>query len=186
MADLAAQEDVVNVLGRALTTSEEARVGHALSKASGMFRREAQREFTAGTSTVRLKVNGGRVYLSEPVASVSTVIGSDESPVPFTREGQWLVTELSSAQFVTVTYSHTGDVPDLVRDAVAEIAARALTTDDSARAGATQVQDTAGPFSRNRTFAAWAVGGQVLLSPDDKALARSYRPKVPTVWVMRP
>lgn len=187
MVDLATQEDVENVLGRALTSSEEARLGHALSKASGMFRRRAQRLFEAGTSTVRLKVNGDKVFLPEPAASVATVVDEAGDAVEFTADGQWLTTVgLSSARFVTVTYTHTGDVPDLVRDAVAEIVARSLTIDESARSGATQTQDTAGPFQQGRTFAAWAVGGQVLLSPDDKALADSYRPRVPTVWVMQP
>ena len=35
-------------------------------------------------------------------------------------------------------------------------------------------------------IAAWAVGGQVLLSPDDLALARSFRKRPPRLRVMIP
>ena len=54
-----------------------------------------------------------------------------------------------------------------------------------ARAGMTQFQKTAGPFQEGGTFAAWAVGGQVLLSPADAAVAQSFRPtRLPSTVVL--
>ena len=77
--------------------------------------------------------------------------------------------------YVVVTYRHGGEVPPDVRGAVAGAVQRVLGTDPEATQGATQVTDSAVVFSRTRQFASWAVGGQALLSPDDLALARSFR-----------
>lgn len=181
---LASLEDVVALLGRDLTTAEEGRATAVLAKASALFRREAGQTFTPGSSRVRLKVNGGRVYLPErPVVDVTSVTDDDDSAVEFTRRGQWLDTCRRSHEFVTVAYDHGGEVPDLVRWTLAEIAKKILTLAPEAEQGAASVSRTAGPFAENVTYAAWAVGGQTALSPDDAALARTFRPQVPTVWV---
>lgn len=179
---LASLEDVVALLGRDLTSAETIKATALLAKASALFREEAGRLFAAGTSTVRLKANGGRVYLPEPIASIGSVVDDRGAPVAYVRRGQWLDTRLGSDAFVTVEYAHTADVPELARWTVAEVAVTVLTLAPSAASGITQSTTSAGPFSVSETYAAWAVGGKAALSPADTATARTFRPKVPTVW----
>lgn len=190
VVQLASQEDVEASAGRALTSDEAARVDAILDKLSELFRREAKQLFTAGESTVRLKVNGGRVPLPQrPVVAVASVVDDDGESVEFTRLNQWLTVRdahhcaLPSDAFVTVGYSHGGDVPDVVRLSIADAARQVLMIDRNAVAGVTQHGETTGPFSAQSTYAVWAQGGSARLSPDDVNLARSYRVKVPTVWV---
>lgn len=187
VSQLATATDVVAALGRALTSVEAVRVEPILDKASEMFRRRSRQQFTAGTSTVRLKSNGGKVYLPQlPVTSVTTVVDDNAVAVVYTQVDQWLTVDLGSDAFVTVTYDHGGVVPDLVRLAIADLARRVLGLSVQAVAGMSQYSETKGPFSESGTFAAWAVGGQTMLSPDDKELADSYKVRVPSVVVMQP
>jgi len=185
VVQLASSTDVAEALGRDLTSDEEARVGAILDKASELFRRRSGQQFTPGTSLVRLKVNGGKVYLPQrPVVSVDSVTDDDGNAIEHTLFGQWLTTCLSSHRFVRVTYSHGAEeVPDLVRLCIAEIAAKVLSISPKARAGITQGTTTTGPFTDTETYATWAIGGQTMLAPDDDKFALSYRLKVPTVWV---
>lgn len=184
MVQLASISDVEAVLGRTLTAGEATRAGVYLDKASELFRRRSGQQFTPGESTVRLKVNGGKVHLPQrPVTAVASVTDDDGNAVEFDRLGQWLTVPLISHHFVRVQYSHGGEVPTLVRLTVAEIAAKVLSVSDNARQGITQMSSTQGPFTDSFTYASWAVGGQTMLSPDDAATAESYRVRTPTVWV---
>src|SRR5699024_4919259 len=108
------------------------------------------------------------------------------APVEWSLHNQWLTVPLMSHEFVTVTYSHGGDVPDLVRLTVADVVATVLSLDPGAIAGVSQESQNAGPFTRSRTYASWAQGGRARLAPEDLAVAKSFRSKTPTVWVMRP
>lgn len=194
MDSLASVEDVALELGRDLTTAEEDRVVGVLAKASMLFRREARREFTAGGATTRLKVEGGRVRLPQsPVTDVTTVVDDDGTEVDFesTEDVQWITVTrsgetLGSHEFVTVTYEYGADIPDEVRIAVAEIAARVLRIPAQAAAGSASTQRSAGGFQETNTYAAWAVGNATTLSPEDKALARSYRYRGTKVIVCQP
>lgn len=186
MAELSPLADdgaVVEVLRRDLTPFEEDRLAGVLSKLSALFRREARRTFAAGTTTVRLKSNGGRIHLAErPVESVDLVVDDHGRQVAWARHGQWLVTPLTSAEFATVTYSHGDGVPDEVRIAIAEAAAQIVSVDPTAvPAGVERITEAAGPFSRSTTYAAWATNGRSVLSDDDRALARSFRATVPRI-----
>lgn len=69
----------------------------------------------------------------------------------------------------------TGEVPEAVRLRVAAISAKMLGIPEEARAGISQLSKTTGPTTDSVTFAGWALGGQVSLSPDDLRFARSYR-----------
>lgn len=180
---LAGVDDVVEVLRRYLTLAEEDRLVGVLLKLSALFRREARRSFAAGVTTVRLKANGGRIHLAErPVESVDAVTDDRGRQVTWTRQGQWLVTPLTSAEFATITYTHGGEVPDDVRIAIAEAAAQIVAVDPAAvPAGAERVTEGAGPYSRSTTYSAWATTGRADLSPEDRTLARSYRTKMPRV-----
>jgi len=174
---LASSVDVAAVLGRDLTAEEAARADAILDKASELFRSVSGQQFTAGDSAVRLRVRGGdTVFLPQrPVVSVEAVTDDDEVDVEYTRFKQSLTLEGSSVSWVRVEYTHGGDVPDAVRLAVAEIGAVVLRVDESALGGASQVQETVGPFSKQASYAAWAQGGATRLAPDDERLARSFR-----------
>ena len=192
---LATKADVEAIIGRPLTKAEATRVAPILVKLSGQFRKIARQDFTDGTSTVRLKVNGGTVVLPQrPVVSITSVMDDFGRAVPFTlNSGTALVSDpdhpqipLDSSQFVTVTYSHGGDIPDVVVQAVADTARSVLQINPDASSGVQQTSITTGPFNEQSTFATWAQGGKATLSPDDVALAKSYRVKAPAVWVTRP
>ncbi len=175
---LASADDVEALLGRDLTSSEEAQVEALLVQASGLFRKAAGRDFTAGRFTNRLKVNGGEVRLpNSPVIVIHAVTDDAGSGLPYTAYDTTLtVPGLLSHQFVRVDYEAGGDIPELVALTVAGMVVRLLTVDPLAKSGFTQYQETTGPFSEGGTFAAWAVGGQMMLSPSDTAVAQSFRP----------
>jgi hypothetical protein len=182
---LAVEADVVAALGRALTSEEQSRLPGILLKASALFRYEAKQDFTEGRSQPRLKVNGGRVYLPQrPVTTVHSAVDDCGDAVEYERKDQWLTTCLGSTSFVTVDYEHgSATVPDLVRLTIAEIGSKVLSVPASARQGSSGYTKTAGPFTEQWQYAGWAQGGQTGLSPDDLAIARSFRVRVPTVHV---
>ncbi|AHH20851.1 putative bacteriophage protein [Nocardia nova SH22a] len=192
MDPLATAQDVETQLGRDLTETEQARVEGILAKASDLFRRKARQDFTLGESTVRLKSNGGEIRLEqEPVTAVTTVVDDCGAAVDHRWAGQllWVTRNgcpLGSHEFVTVTYSHGGEVPDLVRQTIAEVVARVLNVDSRALSGVVTATETTGPFSETLTYAGWAVGGQTMLSPADEAIALSYRYPGGQTIVLRP
>ncbi|MEZ5110919.1 MAG: hypothetical protein R2732_05390 [Microbacteriaceae bacterium] len=181
---LASEDDVEDAFGRDLTISERARVGAVLDKASELFRLEAGQMFTPGETTARVKVNGGRAFLRQsPVVAVATVTDDAGVPVPFTVFKQWLTVPKRSHEFVIVEYSHGGDVPDLVRLTIADVARQVLSINPNAAEGVSQYSETTGPFTEQFTYASWAQGGAARLAPDDLAVARSFRRRIPNVWV---
>lgn len=185
---LASPEDVAAALGRALTTSEQLQVDAFLAQASELFRKVAGRTFTPGRKTSRLKVNGGEVRLPEtPVTEVHQVTVDDGAIITYTRFDSTLTVPLRSHSFVRVDYSFgTSDIPELVKTTVAAMAARVFNIDPLAKGGLSQFQTTTGPFSDGGTFATWAVGGQVMLSPADAAVAASLRsPRLSNTVVLR-
>jgi hypothetical protein len=186
LTQLAAAPDVEALLGRVLTAEEAAKVEAILDKLSEQFRRHARQQFTPGTSTVRLKADGGRIYLWErPVTEVTTVVDDDGDAVDYEQVGQWLHVDVDSSTFLTVTYDHGAEiVPDLVRLTVADAARQALLIDAAAQVGAVQSTEAAGSVSQSRTYATWAQGGKAMLSPDDIATARTFRPRVPRIRVL--
>ncbi|WP_336630006.1 MULTISPECIES: hypothetical protein [unclassified Microbacterium] len=176
--NLASSTDVSALLGRDLTSAEAAQVEALLTQASALFRMASRRSFTAGESLVRLKVNGGEVRLPEtPVVNVSAVTDDDGNPVPFTQFQGTLTVPLLSHRFVRVAYTHGSDaVPELVVSTVAGMVARVMSIDPKAKSGVVQHQTTATPYSENDTYASWAIGGQVMLSPADMDVAKNMRP----------
>lgn len=180
-APLATLEDVVEALGRDLTSSEAAQVDAKLKQASGLFRKEARQIFTQARSTRRLKVDGGEVRLPEsPVVAVHSVTDDEGYAIEWCELfGVAFRVPLRSHRFVRVDFTHGYDaeeIPELVVTTVAAAVARVFDTDTRARAGLSQFQESTGPFSEGGTFAAWAVGGEVTLSPAELDTARSFRP----------
>ncbi len=172
---LATSADVVSVLGRDLTEIESARVDAILDKASELFRIRSRQEFTDGVSLVRLRVLDGTIRLTQrPVVSVESVETLDGVGVEFTLFASEVRVDSSEA-FLNVAYTHGGEVPDVVRLCIAEVAKRVLVIPEMANAGMNQFSQTTGPFNESGTFANWAVGGQTMLAPDDLALADTFK-----------
>lgn len=196
MADLATADDVALALGlanaAALSTAQSLRVAGLLSRVSREFRREAERTFTPGTSTVRLLTVAGRVHLAETVEDVDDVAAvtlrdcnNDVVELAYELDGQDLIVEnngrrLPSGVAVTVTYTHTAAVPESVVADVAAIVARHLTV-DPATASAKELY--AGPFREVRSESAYSTA---LLTEEECGLARSYRHPATAIIIQKP
>ena len=176
VVQLASSEDVVAALGRELTSLEGARVGVILDKASELFRLHSGQQFTEGRSTQRLKVNGRKVRLTQrPVTAVVSVKDDDGNEYEYTRLDSVLTIDLRSHSFVRVAYEHGGEVPDLVRMTIADVAKMVLSIGTKAVEGHSQYAETTGPFTESGTYATWAIGGATRLSPDDIAFAKTFK-----------
>lgn len=180
--------DIEAALGRELRDEEKTRALFVADKLSAAFRQSARQTFTVETYTHRLKVDrGGRVFPTRaPLVKVRAVVGDDGQPIPYEQRHGFITVAAPASEFVVVTYdAGLSEVPAAVRLQLADSARRILLIPDAAAQGATQSTDTTGPFTQSRQYATWAVGGQALLSPDDQALADSYRPRrAGHVWVM--
>lgn len=174
MTDLATTTDVADGLGRSLTPDETTRAAALLKRASARFRKRARQQFTPGTSTVRVQSRNGSLRLQQwPVTAVTTIVDDDGAAITgWSWTSGQVVRDLPRCAWLTVTYEHGGVVPDDVIEVVCGMVTRVLNASPGAAAGATL--EGTGPFQVS--YAAWAVGGQVLLSPEDKAVADSYRP----------
>lgn len=196
MDPLAAPADVALALGLededSFTAAQTNRVDGLLVRVSRRFRREAEREFTPGTTTLRLITVGGSVHLPDSVEGVDDVTSAtmtdchgDIVELTYTVEGQQLSLErngypLPSGIPVSVTYTHTAEVSAEVTADVAAIVARLLTVDPSD----SKVKDRqAGPF--RESYADW-VSDAVLFTEEDCETARSYRYPTPNVIIQRP
>jgi hypothetical protein len=130
---------------------------------------------------VLLRVTAGHVVLPQrPVVSVESVQRdcSPTEPIPFDLyKSRLTVHYVRSGELVRVQYTHGGEVPDLVRLTVAEVAKKVLSICKQAQAGVVKASSTDGPFTDSVTYATWAQGGQTMLAPDDAAIAASFRVK---------
>lgn len=176
VVQLATSADVVAALGRALTSDESAKVGAILDKASELFRGRSGQQFTSDTSTVRVRNRAGIVTLPQrPAVSITSVVDDDGAVLVYKFTTKSQITVSSTEKYVTVTYSHGGAVPDMVRLTVAEIAKKVLSISPDAAKGITASMHTTGPFTDQESYATWAQGGQTMLSPSDDLIALSYR-----------
>ena len=196
MSDLATADDVAKALGLedgdSLSEAQSLRVDGLLARVSREFRREAERVFTPGTTTVRLLTVAGRVHLTETVESVDQIQSvtmkncyGDTVNVDYVLDGQDLCLEvngypLHSGVEVTVTYEHTADVPADVVAAVAGIVARHLTLDPNL---GPVTEMYAGPFRQR--YADW-VNKTALLTEEECEIARSYRYPASNIIIQRP
>lgn len=173
---LATIADVEARLGRDLTVAETAKATAYLEDASALFVARAQQEFEVSESRVRLFPNDGIVRLFQrPVISVISVEDLNGNPVDYTWDGFQTLYDVWSYQPVIVEYEHgSADIPADVVAVVAGMVARTLSISPEAAAGVQQ--QTAGPFSQS--YAAWAVGAQVMLSPAEQGVADAYRSKM--------
>jgi hypothetical protein len=172
---LATIEDVEARLGRVLTTAEESKALAWLNDASAMFVQRAVQKFEVSESRVRLFPRDGVVRLVQrPVIEVIEVTDIDGAEIEFTFDGHQSIYELGSYSPVIVEYEHGSEfIPDDVVAVVAGMVVRTLNIPQDAASGIQQ--QTVGPFSQS--YASWAVGGQVLMSPSDIEVANYYREK---------
>ena len=121
-----------------------------------------------------------------PLVEVLAVFTDEGAPVKYEKRHGHIYVRAWCTDFVVVTYTAgLSEVPAAVRLQLADSVRRILLIPDAAAQGATQMTETTGPFTQNRQYATWAVGGQAILSPDDQALADAYRPRrAGHVWVM--
>ncbi|WP_074848313.1 hypothetical protein [Gordonia westfalica] len=87
----------------------------------------------------------------------------------------WLTVGCDSSRFLTVTYSHGGEVPPRVKNAVAEMVIRALVTPEEVMAGARSLTDSAGPISQTTAWSVRAPNSGLQMSESDLKLAASFR-----------
>ena len=170
---LATIADVEARLGRSLTAGETTKATAWLTDASAMFVQRAIQKFEVSESTVRLFPRDGIVRLVQrPVIEVVSVTDLDGTAIDFTWDGFQSLYDLGSYTPVTVNYEHgSADIPDDVVAVVAGMVVRTLQIPADAAAGIQQ--QSVGPFSQS--YANWAVGGQVLMSPADIQVANTYR-----------
>lgn len=178
-------------LGRAMTYQEWETAQSYSALAASAFLTEAfgtstDYGFGTGTATQRLRVDGGTVTLPyRRVTAVEQVTDDNDHPVTYRwkkNRPQYLQT--SSRRFVTVTYRWQLDMPESVPKLLAGTVARALQASPEAKQGAQSISKTVGPFSGSIQFATWAVGGQVMLSPEEKRAAKQFSPiSSPHSWL---
>jgi hypothetical protein len=172
---LATIADVEQRLGRALTAAELPKAKAWLEDASALFVQRATQQFEVGESRVRLFPRDGVVRLIQrPVIEVSSVKDLDGVEIDFTFDGHQSIYDLGSYSPVIVEYEHgSEDVPADVIAVIAGMVVRTLQIAPDAVSGVTQ--QAVGPFSQS--YASWAVGGQVMLSPAEEKVANAYREK---------
>jgi hypothetical protein len=182
---LATLDDLEARLGRKLDAE---RAASLLVDASATVRAYAGQQFSAGTSTVRLKAHRGKVRLPQrPVVAVTAVDDVDGNTLSFTWDaGDSVIVAGSGGAlnafeiepfrtgrpvWVDVTYDHGFDaVPDDIVAVVCQVAGRAYGT-PSTEAGTTQ--ETLGSYSYSTGSAAGA--GPLGLLPDERAVLDRYR-----------
>lgn len=172
---LATIADVEARLGRALTASELPKAQAWLEDASALFVQRATQQFEVGESRVRLFPRDGVVRLVQrPVIDVVSVKDIDGVEIDFTFDGHQSIYDLGSYSPVIVEYEHgSAEIPADVVATVAGMVVRTLQIAPDAVSGVTQ--QSVGPFSQS--YAAWAVGGQVMMSPAEEKVANAYREK---------
>jgi hypothetical protein len=170
---LATIADVEARLGRTLTEAEESKANAYLTDASAMFIQRAVQKFEVGESDVRLFPKDGVVRLIQrPVISIISVQDIDGNEIDYTWDGRQSLYDLGDFRGVVVNYEHgSADIPADVVAVVAGMVARTLSISPDAAAGVTQ--QTVGPFSQS--YATWAVGAQVMMSPAEMKVADYYR-----------
>jgi len=172
---LATIDDVEDRLGRPLSPAEESQALAWLNDASAIFVQRAVQKFEVSESTVRLFPRDGVVRLVQrPVIEIFQVTDIDGVEIEYTFDGHQSIYELGSYSPVIVNYEHgSADIPADVVAVVAGMVVRTLQIPADAAAGIQQ--QAVGPFSQS--YATWAVGRQVLMSPADIEVANFYREK---------
>lgn len=185
MEPLATSLDIENHLGRLLTDDELARIDAVLADASAAVRSYTGQDFTASTTTERLRVRRGSIVLPQrPTSAVAAVEDLNANGLPYQWDGLdrllLTISNLDSFSFVPwsrpiavvdVTYTHGYDpIPDDIVGVVCSIVTRALGRRPE---DAGIQQESIAGYSYTVGSAA-AQGGFGML-PDEKAVLDRYR-----------
>jgi len=188
MSALATAADVSNVLGRALTADEQARVSSLLELASAACRAEARQEFTSQTHTIITRPVGGLIRLGQrPVASITSVRLINDDGTVGTGAAGWTFDGVDTVNVgditglvvngpedwepdsVQVTYvAGWVTIPDDVRIVCADMVRLALLGPQGP-----MVSETIGSYSYR--LADNAVGGAVAMTDGHRHILRRYR-----------
>jgi hypothetical protein len=178
MTALATTTDVETRLGRSLTESETAKAEALLDDASALVVGYTGQQFLPGESFNLLQVKqGNKIRLTQrPATDVIAITTTDGDDVVWTWDGFQTVTidsvSTCNGDRLVVNYEHgNATVPQDVVAIVASMVARTISIPTEAAAGVTQ--QSVGPFSV--TYANWAVGGQVMMSPAEQITLNRYR-----------
>lgn len=186
LAALATVDDVVALLGRALTTEENGRIDGLLRSASAKIRSATCQQITAGESTARRRVLHGKVRLPQkPVTEVASVTrASDALALEFFWPGQqhvqtwlWRIDDFHNVpglrrelDVVDVTYSHGYDVvPEDIVAVTVNVVLRSLGI-PATEGGITQEAIQGYSYRRGVVGAAGALG----LLPDELDVLKPY------------
>jgi hypothetical protein len=112
--------------------------------------------------------------VQRPELEITSVKDLDGIEIDYTYDGFQSIYDLGSYTPVIVEYEHgSDDIPADVVACVAGMVVRTLQIAPDAASGVTQ--QSVGPFSQS--YATWAVGGQVMMSPAEEKVANAYRDK---------
>lgn len=190
---LATADDVAAALGLAdssqFTDSQSKRLPMELARVERAFLREAERDFVAGPVRVQCTTVGGWVTLFDPPAGgieptvedrngdELKVAVSDGARLKISRRG-W---PLPSGVIVNVSYTAPA-APMSVKAAIAAIVGRRLSVEPGS--AESKFTDLTAGLDYRAKGAAW-VSSTAILTDDEKAEARSYRPVSSVVIVSR-
>lgn len=175
-------------LGYALPAGEEMEM---LARASARLRREAGRPISSTTSTIRRRVEGGRVMLpGGPITAVSTVARLAEDGGATLTGWRWDGMEHIHCVplwcgDVDVTYTHGfAMLPDELLELVCAVAVRLSATDDAAGMEAGIRSESIDDYSV--TYAAEAVQTASGLLPGECDQLAAFLGSSPGAYVVRP
>jgi hypothetical protein len=198
---LATPLDVAARLGRDLTQAELLRLPALLQDASAKVRNYTGRTFTQAETTVRLRVNNGRVKLPQrPVVSITSVKMLNRDGTVGTTLAGWFwdgLAEIATAspsqiangpwfpndryRIVEVTYTHGySTVPADVLAVVCSIATRALGRKPE-DAGLTSESIGGGDYTY--TVGSAGAAGPLGMLPDERDALDVYRQQAGVTWM---
>lgn len=175
MTDEVMKKKVEAAIGSTLTSEQENRLSHLLETAKQAFLYEAKIKTGTGKITQTLRARGRLVTLRQPGVTQIHSVAVEGVALDYRWDERLpkRVMLRKPAEFIDIEFSFNYQLPEVATQRLVEIVVRALMTPLAARQGMGQFSVTKGPFTESGTFKDWAVGGQVLLSPEDKRLARS-------------
>lgn len=167
---LASVEDLCEREGldpSSLSDLQKVKIEKLLEDASAKVRRYTRQNFTVGISTVRLR-NGFRGLVDLPQKPVIRIISVDGTSVGGSLDS-W-ESCISGAREVTYEHGYE-EVPADIVAVVCGMVQRTMNIHKAAKVGISQ--QSVGPYSIS--FASWATGGNLTLSPEERKELKAWR-----------
>lgn len=151
----------------ALSNTQKAKIEALLEDASAYVRRLSGQNFTVTTHTATMKA-GNRFATGLPQRPVRRIISVNGEPVD--NENPW--EHDFAGRSAKIEYEAGYDeIPGEIVGMVCGMVQRVINVNQLARTGVTQ--HSVGPYSIS--FAGWAIGGTISVSPQERAILRRYR-----------